>query len=292
VSARALGGGLLKGTKLVRFAFLDEGGIAQHEPYAVVAGMFVHGDEQVIPLENRLEELVQKHIPENDREGFVFHAADIWGGGKYFKDKDVWPWERRAEILDDLVAIPGQLEIPVVYSWITKAERRPHIEQELRAKGREPRPYDFEIAYHSIAFASCVLRIEQMMRDVWPDEIAQVIAEDNSDARKSIKGVLQILKSPARIKAAGLTDVRMLPLQRIRGSVQFAEKSENRPLQLADTCAFIIRRRYYRHNERSARFYDKLKPWMMVLPHEDARPEPPEIKTHWPFGPLVVGGRS
>ena len=87
----------------MRFVFLDEGGISQHEPVVVIGGVFVHGDEQLIPLEDHLEELVRKHIPPEDWEGFVFHAKDIWNNKKYFADKDKWTWEKRALILVDRI---------------------------------------------------------------------------------------------------------------------------------------------------------------------------------------------
>ena len=71
----AFGGGKLAGHQLVRFVFLDEAGISKHEPYAVVAGVMVHGDTQVIPLEEHLNALIQKHIPEENRDGFVFQRS-------------------------------------------------------------------------------------------------------------------------------------------------------------------------------------------------------------------------
>jgi Protein of unknown function (DUF3800) len=61
----------------VRFVFTDEGGISRHEPWVVVAGVFVHGDEQLIPLENELEQLIQKHIPKEHQRDFVFHATNL-----------------------------------------------------------------------------------------------------------------------------------------------------------------------------------------------------------------------
>ena len=46
----------------MRFVFLDEGGISSHEPVAVVAGVIVHADEQLVPLERELERVKRKHI--------------------------------------------------------------------------------------------------------------------------------------------------------------------------------------------------------------------------------------
>ncbi len=270
----------------MRFAFLDEGGISRHEPNAVVGGVFVNADEQVVPLEDELDNIVHKHIPEQDWRGFVLHAKDIWSAKKYFKDRDTWPWERRAAILADLADIPSKLNIPVVFGWLAK--------EELRQKSRRYRdalPRDFEIACHAIAASSCILRVEQMMRLVWPKEIAQVVAEDNHEVRRTIKEVLKRFKFPEHYPDADFGNADILPLQRIRGSIQFADKTESRCLQLADACAFFIRRRFFKHDWRSTQFYDKLKPMMLVLPFEDQAPEPSEprsIRSSWPFGPLEL----
>lgn len=267
----------------MRFAFLDEGGISRHEPRVVVAGVFVHGDKQLVPLERALDAIVRKHIPEKDWDGFVLHAKDVWGGGKYFSDRDRWPVEKRARILDDLVSIPSQLNIPVVFNWVDRANiaARHNVDGLMSQR-------DFDVSCHAVAFAGCMLRIEEFMRRVWKDEIAQVVAEDNPDARSTIRGVVDLFKHPSRMLRPLVGHSDVLPLERIRGSVQFANKSESRSLQLADACAFLIRRRLYKHDANSARFYDKLKPWMLVLPREDERPNErfSHLKSMWPFGPL------
>ncbi len=54
----------------MRVVYLDESGISRREPVLVVAAIIAHGDTQVIPVEDHLERLVQKHIPEENREGF------------------------------------------------------------------------------------------------------------------------------------------------------------------------------------------------------------------------------
>lgn len=286
VYPRAFGGGPLRGRKLVRFAFLDEGGISRDESRIVVGGVIVHGDEQLIPLESRLEAIVHKHIPQEDQDGFVLHVKDIWGGGKYFKDRNKWPIERRAAILDDLVAIPGQLEIPVIFNWVERSNvaSRHNVDGKMSQR-------DFDVSCHAIAFAGCMLRVEEFMRRVWVDEVAQIVAEDNPEARKTIKGVVDLFKNPSRMLTPLVAHADVLPLQRIRGSVQFADKTESRALQLADACAFLIRRRFYKHDEIIARFYDKLKPWMLLVPREDAPPEEwPEMpRATWPYGPIDFG---
>src|SRR5262245_3707207 len=87
----ARGGGPLDGNKLMRLTYVDEGGIAKHEGFMVVSGAIIDGDRQLVAIENHLDILVQKHIPEEDRPGFIFHATEIWSGGGYFKDRNKWP---------------------------------------------------------------------------------------------------------------------------------------------------------------------------------------------------------
>jgi len=257
--------------------FLDEGGISRDEPIAVVGGVFVHGDQQLIPLEEHLEGLVKKHIPRSDWNGFHFHAKDIWNNKKYFSDKQKWPWERRAEILDDLAEIPSKLELPILFSHASKKEA---LERHMQDAGTE---HDRAVTAHAMVFSSCLMSAEEHMRLLWPDEVAQIVSEDNRDARATIKNVHALLRDQEALVRADIAKPGTLPLRNIRGPVLFADKAESRSLQLADFCTFIIRRRLVRHDFRSARFYDKLKHWMVVLPRGD---EP--TREIYPYGPLAI----
>ncbi len=48
----------------MRLTYVDEGGIAKHEGFMVVSGAIIDGDRQLVAIENHLDILVQKHIPE------------------------------------------------------------------------------------------------------------------------------------------------------------------------------------------------------------------------------------
>jgi hypothetical protein len=61
----------------MRLTYLDESGTARHEPYFVVAAIIIEADKQLVAVEQRLDAIAEKHIPEVDRPGFVFHATDI-----------------------------------------------------------------------------------------------------------------------------------------------------------------------------------------------------------------------
>jgi hypothetical protein len=80
----------------VRLVYLDEAGISnpREEPILVVAGIIVHGDDQWKNLEQEILSLRGEYIPEQFREGFVFHATELFSGGKFF-NRESWPKQIR-----------------------------------------------------------------------------------------------------------------------------------------------------------------------------------------------------
>jgi Protein of unknown function (DUF3800) len=266
---RAFGGAPLEGRKLMRFAFIDEGGISRREPFVVVAGVFVHGDEQLVPLEEKIWGLVRKHIPKDDQEGFVFHAMDIWSGSRYFKDEKQWPLQKRLNILRDMARLPRKLNIPIVYEAIERAKVK------FTEAPREPTIKEHSTGIHTLTFAACTLRIEQHMRELWPDEVVKMIAEDNDQVRAFLKEVHEILRYPSRAQGR-LVPNRILPLRKIRGSVHYANKKEEVALQLADLCAFLIRGHFSQHPQNRP-LYERIQPMLLRQP-------PGEIYS----GPLIT----
>jgi Protein of unknown function (DUF3800) len=282
-SAPALGGIPLEGQKVVRFAFLDEGGISKHEPYAVVAGVMVHGDEQLVPLENELERLKRKYIPAEFRADFVFHAKEIWSGtGKIFGDRNSWPLDRRLLILRDLARVPRRLDIPIVH----EAYERKKLLEGIKPEDKQPTEHEISVGAHACAFAACTLRIEEYMGACFPSEVAQLVAENNDQSRKMIKDVHASFRFPER--TPGIIPNNRLPLRHIRGSVHFADKDESAPLQLADLCAFIIRGRLANKHHHNARLYNRLKSMMFMYADADENYYGPTITTWPPYVPMEI----
>src|SRR5262245_60745155 len=117
----------------MRIVYMDESGTNERQSNLAVCGCIIHGDTQFVPIENHLKSLVEKHIPEDKRECFYFHATDIYHGGGtgcLFNDRQEWPDERRWAILDDLVAIPRKFNIPVCVGWVDKANFRQNLSKE------------------------------------------------------------------------------------------------------------------------------------------------------------------
>jgi hypothetical protein len=146
-----------------------------------------------------------------------------------------------------------------------------------------------DIVTHALAFARCTIILERTMRQVWPGEIAQLVAEDHALARQYIKQVHSLFRNPSQL-GDDYPHRDFLPLSRIRGSVQFAEKDESRPLQLADTCAFFIRGHLEKH-PRAEEFYKLIAPHLLVLPKGE-EPTPLQLMFHYPYGPMLVPTRG
>lgn len=110
-----------------------------------------------------------------------------------------------------------------------------------------------------IAYVLCAIAGDQFMRqETTPDEVALIVAEDNQQARRDIKAAREWLKSPELIAQFPLPfGEDMLPVERIVDTVHFAEKKQSPLLQIADACAFVLRR-YLERAAHSERFINSL----------------------------------
>lgn len=257
---QAFDGSPLVGYRLVRIVYLDESGTSRGERLAVVAGVVIDGDNQLIAVEEHIQRLIEKHIPEEYRKEFFFHATNIWSGTKYFKDRDLWPLNRRLQILHDLVDIPQIFDIPIVFGYCPRDELitmpKGFI---LNEKGRD-------VVVHSIAFVECAYVIEKIMRECWPDEAALLIAEDRPEVRNTVRHMHSWMRSREAPRLDGAEEY--LPLSHIRDTVHWAGKLQSRHLQLADICAFVIRGHLDGHPHNPP-LYRKLRPMMAVYPKSD-----------------------
>jgi hypothetical protein len=246
----------------VRIGFLDEAGRSRGEPIIVVGGVLINGDRTYRKLVQRLDEIAAEHIPEPDRKGFTFHAKDIFhGSGRYFKNRDDWPRERRWPILTDLAALPAEFEIPVVFGHLDKAEYHRDAAAQIAATSTtaDDRLHVTDIAEHMVAFARAEIGIERQMHRFPRDEICMLIAEDTDRVKQALKRAHAILRDQDEIANSEFATVPNLPLVKIEDTPHFADKADSRPLQLADTCAFLLMRRLMRQ-KNSQRFFEAIAP--------------------------------
>lgn len=224
----------------MRLTYLDESGTNAKDPHLVVAGVIVDGDKQLAPVEDYMETLVVKHIPEPDRPGFVFHASDIWNGNEYFKDRELWPWFRRESILRDLVGVIPKFRLPVCVGIFDRL-RGDRIEFKDSASS-----LDRTQISHSFALMDLALGVEEVFRSLWPDEITILVHEDRHNVREELKAAILMLRFFNKTDEAWQNmwppeKAKFLPLTRIRDTTLFAAKDDCCLLQLADVCAFFFR---------------------------------------------------
>lgn len=250
MSIRALGGGELKGNKLVRFAYLDESGTGDpaKEPYVVVAGVLVHADKQWKALERYISDMADDFALPDDRPGFVFHASELINGGKIVT-REKYPLEKRHQALQDLCEIPAKFNfLVVVAGWERK--NFVSVDQALVA-----------------ASGACAHIVEDYMcRHADPDEVATMVYEQNGKYSKSIRAYHNHLRSAAieqYVESTPGTQIKRL--ERVVETAMFVEKNDTSALQVADACAYILGRRM-RRVAGDERFYQPLMPQIMRAP--------------------------
>jgi hypothetical protein len=235
----------LGGELLVRFVYVDEAGISAKEPHAVVAGIVVHADNEWKLLEASLRGLVSKYVPGADPSKFIFHAKDLFHGEKLFP-RDKWPKELRWEILERLVSLPREFGMPIVLGSWGKAD-----------VPAQPKTANVQIDAHAMAFAMCVSCANAFVRVRAPNEVAIVVAENNQQARSSLKELQARLRERVHDAFTELA-FKNLTFTHIVDTLHFAEKSESALLQVADACAFTARR-YFCKLSNGERFFNAMR---------------------------------
>jgi len=252
-----LSGVKIDGESLVRFVYVDESGISIHESVTVVAGIIVNADLQWKAIERHLDALITKYVPPEHRHGFVFHAKDLFhGSGKVF-DRKKYPIERSREALKEILMIPIRFYLPLVYGIARKGAAPKNSTRQKRR--------DEASTHQAKAFSLCVLEAESYMRErAGSKEIAALVAENNTDTRKMVDRIHQILRGSVHSKSAqnilsllSRLVPDCLPITKIVDHVYFAKKNDAVLLQIADACALIIR--YFCEGRSDAHeFFDAL----------------------------------
>lgn len=229
---RSLSGVKLEGNRLLRFIYMDEAGISRDEAVTVVVGVVVDGDRQFSAIEAHIQTLIEKYVPVESRKGFSFHAKELANGGKTFSKSDS---EKRLAALKEVAQVPAKFMLPVVIGYVKKSSLPTD-----RAQTEEKRA----ILAQAMAYAHCAIAAENFMRKVARlDEVALCVAEDNSSARRAIKAAHASLKDPSKAEMLKpMSGEGLLPVKRIVDTVHFAQKQEAVMLQIADVCAYIVKR--------------------------------------------------
>lgn len=242
---RSLFGAPLVGDRALKYVFIDEAGTSHAEPVTIVLGVVVDADSQIMKAERAVSEVIQA-VPEEFAKDFVFHATDVWGSPKY---RDRWSMSSRKAILNEMMMLPRKLNAAIAFSLCKRSN--PFNPLQFQQMGLSLAQY-----HHFLAFSNTVCMADRYIRNFGKfDEVGTVVAEDVPEMRKFLKLVPKVArKTPfvtrpeeiimtAKERELGyVTQEGDLRVTRIRNSVHFVEKSEDPIMQIADACAFGLRR--------------------------------------------------
>lgn len=222
----------------MRLVYLDEAGIsnASQEPFAVEAGVIIHADKKLIAVEKHIDALVEKYIPPEHQDNFVFHAAELFnGGGKVFQ-RDKWPLEKRLVIADELARIPRMFRLPIAFGWTERANFPQTFDPASLSQA------DHALGAHLVAFVTCAMAVEHWMRVEAREEVCLLIVEDNQRARKLMRETQLYYQNPGDLSRFNADARRHFPFEKIKEEPFFQPKRKSSPLQLADFCAYVWKR--------------------------------------------------
>jgi hypothetical protein len=225
-------------------------------------GVVVNVDDQLNAIENQLDRLMVRHIPARIRnQGFVFHATEVFNGGKYIKrDKPSligpheWPMERRQAIANDIIDILKKFKLPIAIGFVERSKFAANMGLPQGIPAAEE-----TIAAHVATFMNCAMVAEQWMRKETQNENCLLVVENNDDAREMIKDVHRYHQDK---KIEAVIDDRTkihFPLRKIKEDPLFQPKKATSPLVLADFCAYIFKK-YLMKNQHYQPYLDKFIP--------------------------------
>ncbi len=261
---RAFGGAKLAGTNIVRNAFLDEAGTShpEHEPFLVMAGVVINADTQWLEVEEYLWSLLEEEydpVPENA----FFHAHALYMGRTPFDERNGWDQKRRFEMLETLANIPKLFQLPVVFACFERknAQDIPEVEGMTDPNTRAL----------ALTAAMCMMKVERLMQVAQLDEVAKVTIEDSPQLRNQLRDMTRLLRNWPQELIDDEFAAQCLPLRKVVGTPQFEMKQDASLLQIADTCAYVIKRQMMR-DSKIEQFFKPIRDCLAFFPKDPEHP--------------------
>jgi len=229
----------------------------------VVTGAIIDADKQWKRLEEYYRILAHDIFPHEELFNFVFHAKDIWHGSGPF-DRKRFSRRDRLTILKRLAQVPALFQIPIACAAIDRVaftQQESYIERSRNS--RHPQQAA-RLLVHAYAFVRTVHAIDYWMQHhAASNEVAMLIAEDTAQVRS----VFEMFHLAYTYKGDDIDEL-IVRAKSIVDNVHFAKKQTSILLQMADHCAFILRRRLSGHAD-VAELYNLIRPQL----REECGPE-------------------
>jgi hypothetical protein len=234
----SMSGHPLSWSSRVRIAYLDEAGVGEMraEPYMVIAGVILNGDQDWQPIQRHLQSILRRNVPDVGRKSLIFHAKDIWHGSKHFP-REKFPLELRQKIFMEIAEIPKRFHISIVVGCLHRISTMENIKRAIPGISQER----IDILTHAEVYIHALAEIDTWMSRNAPNEVVMVIAED----RPGVKAALNLLHDGATHDDDAYwidQGADVFYTRHIIDTVHLTDKEGSPMLQIADMCAFIIRR--------------------------------------------------
>lgn len=224
---------------------MDEAGTSAREPVTVVVGLIADADEHVLSAEALALEAIQA-VPPQFKNDFVFHATEVFAGKKY---RETWSITDRLRLLAHMMSVPKKIGLSICIS----VQWRNAVDWGDTPSGLGLSASQFD---HLMAFNKCIGVCDRNIRQhAGPREVASVVAEDIPEMRRFLRNAPRLLReTPMHLGPADLRETIAdreagysrqcgeLRVTRIRNSVHFVAKAEDPLVQVADACAYGLRR--------------------------------------------------
>lgn len=232
----------------MRYIYVDEAGTSANEPVSVVVGIITKPDADLLAVRKEMRLLLEL-VPSQHRNGFHFHAKDVWGHPRY---REGWSKMDRLKLISRFAQLPVKLGLAISVGkvrrdapWPPKGFEKQHPSKMTQAQW-----------HHALAFSDCAVQADTYLRERCEEgEIATLIAEDIPEMRRNLRTIFEVakilyfplsaefLRPTIDEKKTGRIVQRPIGgISRIQDGVQFAEKRQAPLLQIADACAFSLRR--------------------------------------------------
>jgi hypothetical protein len=229
--------------RLVRVIYIDEAGSSPQEPVFTWAAIVVK-DRQWLKIEKLALDIIDTMVPRELRDNFEFHACDLFtGAGVWDRWRHATGKALRFAILESFLRLIRRYRLPIVEcSWNKNGQY-----------GR-----DISKLRQGLAFAVCVDWVERWFVNHARYDVGMLIADDQGDPKDE-----PIFNQEIR-RARTVSRLSRKPaLRHIVDTIHFAGSHESIGLQLADACAFFIKRhRAAKPNDEAERFYQLLRPYI------------------------------
>jgi hypothetical protein len=232
----------------MRLVYVDEAGIGDDakEPLTVVAAVIINGDTQWRTIESDIKDL-KSDYSQLDRDTELKANQIFWGQGKF------QPWKREDRVIlqKTLLGLIKRHNLSINIGVVDREYLKSlsHI--------RHVKAQDF-------ALVMCLHETESWFCKHAPGEVGIVIA-DETDREEVFKHSLQIYREhpigPVKAKFNHLIE-----------PILFADSKETWGIQLADHCAFFMKR-FLCQKADSTEFFEIIKPMLTDVQVFEEKPQ-------------------